>query len=44
MTPEQEFDMVERDFYDKYRSGILSKEDIEDMGLSFDKLLEKHGD
>tara|TARA_R100001594_G_C4001012_1_gene254758 strand:- start:256 stop:417 length:162 start_codon:yes stop_codon:yes gene_type:complete len=51
MTPEQKADMAKRDFYDKltleestwlsYQQGTLAKEDIEDMGISFDKLLEK---
>ena len=40
MTPEQELEMIERDLYERYQQGLLGKEDIEAMGISFDKLVE----
>ena len=42
MTPEQELEMIERDLYGRYKKGLLAKEDIEAMGISFDKLLKKY--
>ena len=42
MTPEQEYTQdIEEFLYQRYEQGLLAKEDIEDMGISFDKLLEK---
>ena len=41
MTPEQELEIIERDLYERYQQGLLAKEDIQGMGISFDKLLEK---